>query len=400
MRILVLHQNKFERMGYTRCFDHDDHDVVYAGTAEYVADVPPDIRCGKHEWRPDRPVVDQLRPWLAAQPPFDRIIARHELLVLPAAQLRAELGIPGMRPQVAIRFRDKVRMKDTLAEAGIRVPRFYPVTALPERAPWPGKVIIKPRDANASQGVVLCADYASARELVEERRRVDDTFATRYEVEEFLDGPIWTVDGFLFRGEPVAAQAARYVGTCLDFEHGRPFGAVQHPAPNLEAWACACVRALGGQTLSFHLEAIMTAEGPAFLEVAARCGGGYLVAMVHRRTGVHLHTVDWATDVRGELAVDLITEPEPGIYYGDFLYPGHTYGGAPVTVTVAPEVLADPVLLTYQTHPDGEPTTTKAGYRPENLAFSGLIGGPDPDELETWIRRLFRTVTVSALVPR
>jgi hypothetical protein len=63
-------------------------------------------------------------------------------------------------------------------------------------------------------------------------------------------------------------------------------------------------------------------------------------------------------------------------------------------------MLADPVLLKHRIHPDDTPTTTKAGYRPENLAFSGMIGGPDPAALEAWLRRLFAAVTVSALVPR
>jgi hypothetical protein len=398
MRILVLHQNKFDRMGYERAFDHDEHDVVYAGTAEYVGNIPAGVRCGKVEWVPGRPVADQLRPVLREQPPFDRILARHELLILPAARLREEFGVPGMRPATALRFRDKVVMKETLAAAGIRVPRWFGAAELPERVPWPGKVVVKPRDANASQGIFVCDDYASARELIEAHRE-DPGFAARYEIEEYLDGPVWTVDGFLFRGEPVAVQAARYIGTCLDFEHGRPSGTVQQEAPDLEAWAGKCVRALGGETLTFHLEAIMTADGPAFLEVAARCGGGYLVEMLSRRTGVHLHTVDMATDVRGELATDLVAAPGD-LYYGDFLYPGHVYGGAPVSVAVPEDMLADPVLLKHRIHPDDTPTTTKAGYRPENLAFSGMIGGPDPAALEAWLRRLFAAVTVSALVPR
>ncbi|MFE9581492.1 acetyl-CoA carboxylase biotin carboxylase subunit family protein [Nocardia sp. NPDC006044] len=394
MRLLVLHESNFERMGYERAFDHDEHDVVYAGPAERLREIPAETRCGKFELTPGRPVTDQLRPWLREQPPFDRIFARRELLIMPAAELREEFGIPGMRPATALRFRDKVVMKEILAGAGIRVPRWFPVTAMPERVPWSGKVVVKPRDANASRGIVVCADYAAACELVAERGN-EPGFAERYEIEEYLDGPVCAVDGFLFRGEPVAVQAARYVGTCLDYGNGSPSGTVQHDAAELAAWACACVRALGGETLTFHLEAIMTADGPAFVEVAARGGGGHLGEMLLRRSGVHLHTVDMATDVRGELATDLIGEPAPELYYGDFLFPGHVYAGAPVTITVPPRLLADPVLVQHRIHPRGVPTTTAPGYVPEHVAFSGMIAGPDPDALESWLRRLFATVTVS-----
>ncbi|KAA8884780.1 hypothetical protein F3087_32970 [Nocardia colli] len=394
MKILVLHESKFERMGYARAFDHDEHDVVYAGTADRLGNIPAEIRCGKHELTSDRPVVDQLRPWMRERAPFDRLFARRELLIMPAAQLREEFGIPGMRPAAALRFRDKVVMKEILAAAGIRVPRWFPATALPERIPWSGKVVVKPRDANASRGIVVCDDYDSARTLIAERGR-EPAFTERYEIEEYLDGPVCAIDGFLFRGEPVAVQVARYVGTCLDYENGLPSGTVQYEDADLAAWACRCVRALGGQTLTFHLEAILTAHGPAFLEVAARGGGGHLGEMLSRRSGVHLHTVDMATDVRGELATDLIAEPAPQLYYGDFLFPGHVYAGAPVSVEVPPELLTDPMLVTHRIHPQGAPTTTDPGYEPEHLAFAGMIAGPDPDELESWLRRLFASVTVS-----
>lgn len=399
MRILVLHESNFERIGYDRAFDHGEHDVVYAGLADRLAGIPDRLRCGKLELTPDRPVADQLRPWLRASPPVDRIFARRELLILPAAELREEFGIPGMRPAVARCFRDKVVMKEILAGAGIRVPRWFPVADSPERVPWSGRVVLKPRDANASRGIVVCEDYDCARKLIAERSREPD-FVERYEIEEYLDGPVYAIDGFLFQGEPVAVQATRYVGTCLNYEDGHPSGTVQQDAAELVAWACRCVRALGGRTLTFHLEAIITPDGPAFLEVAARGGGGYLSEMLFRRSGVQLHIVDMATDVRGELATDLIGEPAPQLYYGDFLFPGHVYRGAPVSVAVPPDMLADPVLVKHRIHPPGVPTRTGPGYEPEHLACSGLIAGPDPDALESWLRRLFATVTVTPGQPR
>jgi hypothetical protein len=388
-------------MGYERAIDHAAHYVAYAGTAEYVDAIPSSVRCERFAWRPGRPVVEQLRPWLRARPPFDRIIARHELLILPAARLRAEFGIPGMRPDEAERFRDKLVMKAVLARAGFQVPRNFPVTQLPERAPWPGRTIVKPRDANASQGVHLCEDYARACELIGSLLRADGTVAERYEVEEYVDGPIWQVDGFLFNGEPVAVETARYVNTCLDFEHGLPVGQVQDSNPELAGWAVDCLRALRGGTFPFHLEAIMTERGPVFLEVAARCGGGYTVEMFRRRAGIHLHPVTIAAEVDGRLPTHLMGDPPSTDFYAGFLYPGHRYGGAPVTVSVPRERLDSPLLITHQFYPPDTPTKTTANYRPENLPFSGLISGPAPAALEAWIRQLFRVVTVTpAELPR
>lgn len=397
MRILILHQNKFDRMAYDRAIDHDAHDVAYAGSAEYIVNIPADVKCTTFTWDTHRPVTGQLRQWLRERPPFDRILARHELLIMPAAQLRAEFGIAGMRPDVAVNFRDKVAMKTTLARQGYRVPRFILASAPPKRAPWEGKTIVKPRDANASQGVRLCDDYRSARELAIGGLGAGDAFAGRYELEEYLDGPIWHVDGYLFRGDPVAIQSSLYVGTCLDFNNGKPSGSLQYPNPELETWTVEVLRALGGDTLTFHFEAIMTVSGPAFLEVAARCGGGYIVDMIRRRTGVYLHTLDMATEVEGELASRLIEAPASSDFHGDFLYPGHVYGGDPCTVQVPETLLKDPCVKSYRIAPPAQPTPIKPTYRPENLPFSGMIAGPEPRALEKWMRNLFQAVKV---VPR
>ena len=382
-------------MGYEQAIDHTAHKVAYAGAAEYVESIPSSVRCERFIWEPGRPVTEQLRPWLRGQPPFDRIIARHELLILPAARLREEFGVPGMGPALALRFRDKIVMKAVLAAAGIRVPRHYAADDLPEGPPWPGRTIVKPRDANASQGVRLCEDYAEARELVASLYREDPARAAHYQVEEYVDGQIWQVDGFVFEARPVAVETTRYVNTCLEFAHGSPMGSIQDPNPELTAFAVDCLRALGTTTFPFHLEAIATPEGPVFLEVAARCGGGFTVEAFRRRTGIHLHPVTIAAEVDGSLPVHLMSDAGSTDVFGEFLYPGHHYGGAPVIVDVPAGLLDGPPVLRHSVYPADTPTTTAPNYRPENLPLAGLIGGPSPVKLNEWLRGLFATVTVT-----
>jgi len=395
MRILVLHQNRFERMGYDVAIDHDVHEVVYAGAEEYISGIPAGLRCATFVWDPALPIEDQLIRWMRNRGPFDRVLARHEKTILPGAVVREEFGIPGMRAAEAINFRDKVAMKHTLDKAGIRVPRFRTASELSPDAGWSGKTIVKPRDGSGSQGVRVFASYRQAYDFAEARRR-DSGDPDRYEAEEFLEGPIWHVDGFLFEGEPAVVQASRYVGVPLDFEQGRPIGSVQHPRPDLESWAVDCVRALGGRTLTFHLEAIMTETGPAFMEVAARCGGSYIVETVRRKYGINLHVLDMASDVEGKLATRFMrAEPAPE-WYGIFLYPGRRYRGAPVAVFVPDERLRDRRLAAHTMRDPHAPTRTSHSYRPEDLPFSGLVTDTDPEALDRWLRGLFADVTVTA----
>ncbi|MEU2246316.1 inositol monophosphatase family protein [Streptomyces sp. NPDC019224] len=404
MRILVLHQNLFDRLGYERAIDHDRHEVTYAGARAYLDNIPAHIRCDTFAWDPARPVADQLRPLLADRPPYDRIIARHEQLITPAADLRAEFGIPGMRPDTARNFRDKVAMKHSLADAGFRVPRYLSLDTLgPADAaavPWQGRTIVKPRDEGGSQGVRSFGTVTEALAYVREQEAGQDgDFRARYELEEYVEGPIWHIDGFLFQGEVVVAQPSRYVGTPLRFENGEPVGSVQFDDPELTDWAVRCVRALGGETLTFHLEAIMTEDGPVFMEVAARCGGGYIVRATELRTGAHLHALDMASDIEGTLATHLVGAAREDLKYGFFLFPGHVHGGAEVTVEAPPGLLDDPLVIGHTMVAPGTPTPLKHSYRPEHLPLSGMVAGADPAELEAWMRRLFAATTVRGRRP-
>lgn len=401
MRILVLHQNLFDRLGYEKVIDHAVHEVTYAGAPEYLANIPGHIRCEKFAWDPAHPVVPQLRPLLAAQARYDRVIARHEELITPAAELRAEFGVPGMQPEVARNFRDKVAMKRTLAAAGFRVPQYLSLDSVDrfdaEAAPWRGRTIVKPRDGRGSQGVVLLDSVAEAAAFVHAQEAVAGAaFRARYELEEYVEGPILHIDGFLFEGEVAVVQASEYVGTTFHFNHGEPLGSFQIDEPGLTDWAVGCVRALGGETLTFHLEAIRSADGPVFLEVAARCGGGNIVRCTELRTGAYLHTLDMASDIEGALATRFIGPARPDLCHGWFLFPGHVYAGATVTVQVPDGVLDEPIVVSHRMRDPNVATPLSHSFRPEHLPLSGVVAAPDPKEVEGWIRRLFASTTVTA----
>lgn len=400
MRILVLHQNLFDRLGYEKVIDHSVHEVTYAGAPEYLANIPEHIRCETYPWDPAQPVVAQLRPLLAARPPYDRVIARHEELITPAAELRAEFGIPGMQPEVACNFRDKVAMKHTLDAAGFRVPKYLSLDSLDHldagRVPWRGRTIVKPRDGRGSQGVVLLDSVEAAVDFVRaQEAAAGAAFRDRHELEEYVEGPILHIDGFLFEGEVAVVQASEYVGTTFHFNHGEPLGSFQVDEPDLADWAVGCVRALGGETLTFHLEAIRSAEGPVFLEVAARCGGGNIVRCTELRTGAYLHTLDMASDIEGALATRFIGPARTDLCHGWFLFPGHVYDGARVTVQVPDGVLDEPIVVSHRLRDPNAATPLSHSFRPEHLPLSGVVAAVDPAEVEGWIRRLFAITTVS-----
>ncbi len=55
---------------------------------------------------------------------IDRVECLWEPGMVLAARLREALGVDGLGVEKTIPFRDKVRMKEVLAQAGVRIPRF------------------------------------------------------------------------------------------------------------------------------------------------------------------------------------------------------------------------------------------------------------------------------------
>lgn len=396
MRILILHQNRYYKIKYDLAIDHHLHDVCYAGTQDYLDQIPKGLRCSVYVLNPERPVGEQLRGWLKTQPPFQRILTRQENLLLTAAELRAEFAIPGMLPDETVLFRDKVKMKEAILGAGLRAPRYRKVGRAPEALPWSGKTVLKPRDEAGSRGIEL---FDTAPAAIDHIHRAvvgdpDHIYLKNYQLEEFLEGPIWHVDGYLFDGRPVVVRTCKYVGTCLDYALGKPVGSIQFENPALAEWAVDCLRALRAKTLTFHLEAILTEAGPAFLEVAARAAGGDVVEIFERATGIHLHTLDMASDVQGQVAERFARLKPADKRYGFFIVPGHTLGGAPCRVLGGAELLKAPLVESYRILPEDAPTSKKATYQAQDVPLSGIVSDADPAQLERWMRQLFASVRV------
>ncbi|WP_205965736.1 ATP-grasp domain-containing protein [Paraburkholderia guartelaensis] len=306
-RIVVLNRWSDGFAAYHRYIDHAANNVAYICTPNGAAALDTSQTAHVEELSD---ILDEdalhkaMTSCQAALGGIDRLIALSEFDLLKAARLRNSFNIPGDLHDTVVRFRDKAVMKHTVAAAGLRVPR---VAALEDVAFAKANsspvmrfpIIVKPRTAAASLDV----------RLIDTRTRLDMLWPTlplvEYECEEYIEGPVYHVDGFVRDNTWVIARASRYINTRLQFAQGKPLGSVMlDPGPLNDAvleFATACLKALALSNGPFHLEIIGACDGFYFLEVGARVGSGEIPFLFHELYGVDLFDL-WVTHQSGDEA--------------------------------------------------------------------------------------------------
>jgi biotin carboxylase len=230
--------------------------------------------------------------------------------LLLAADLRAEFGLPGLRREDVLPFRDKCLMKERLVAAGIRVPRFGRHDGAAAAADRAGSFraitdevglpfILKPVDGNSADGIYKIESFGDYAE-------VPDDLGRPYEYEEFVDGKIFSVNIVSRDRTSLTAGVTEYLVNSSAVREGRVNADINlidtdPRVPRMIALAEEVLAALGWPDGASHLELFHTADDELiFLEVAARFKGLAGVAAMQRNYGVAL--VNLAFEIEAGLA--------------------------------------------------------------------------------------------------
>jgi len=228
----------------------------------------------------DEAQVLAVARWAIETHGIRRIIGLEERVVLTAAALRTEYGLPGLGHAEALVFRDKVAMKRAVAAAGVRVPAYVAVDSIEDlrRVDWSrGRAVVKGRFGAGSEDVFF-VDSLAAAEVIWRQRRPGPG---EYEVEEFIDGTMYHCDAVLDGGQVLFAQVCEYLLRPGDFAPGATGGSLTiHSGPVRTAILALnelVLRTLGMQSGATHLEVFHNTAGElVFCEVACRPGGAGL----------------------------------------------------------------------------------------------------------------------------
>lgn len=207
----------------------------------------------------------------------EAVVAATEAAVLPAAWIRAMLGLPGLSVESAGRCTDKLAMKRAAGAAGIGCAHWEEVgpqsdpAGLIERLGRP--IVLKLPRSSGSRGLVLGEDLSSVA-----RGLAHCTLAER-----FVHGREMSVESLVAEGEPIFENLTEYLV---------PLHASILPA-ELDEQDAAAARALSRRVLRMagiergmaHVELFLADAGPVFGEVAARAPGGRLMQLLRRAYG-------------------------------------------------------------------------------------------------------------------
>ncbi|MDR2096436.1 MAG: ATP-grasp domain-containing protein [Treponema sp.] len=197
------------------------------------------------------------------------------------AWVAEKLGLPGIPYEVSLDASDKERMRRRFREAGVPSPNFLVIKDFdgkaPPKLPFPYPVVVKPVDNMGSRGcrrVDNSSDFMSALPEALKFSR-----SGRVIVEEYMDGPEFSVDAIVYQGEiTICGLADRHIffpPYFIEMGHTMPtYGSPE--TENILRVFKDGVRALGITNGAAKGDIKLSSRGPMIGEIAARLSGGYM----------------------------------------------------------------------------------------------------------------------------
>lgn len=248
-------------------------------------------------------VIRRVHAWLRGRS-VDRILANWEPLVITAARLRQQFGMPGMSVDTVRGFRDKQLMKERVAAAGVRVPRsarartLEEVRAALEVIGYPA--IVKPISGAGSADTYRIDGEDSLDSIAPLLRHVDEV-----SVEEFITGEELTYDTVCIGGEPVYESVTEYIPNALEMRSQEWVSPIMLSVrdldqPNIQTGiqlGRRVMKALGMGDGMTHMEWFRKPDGEVvFGEIACRPGGACVVDLMNYTGDIDLFR-EWARAV-------------------------------------------------------------------------------------------------------
>lgn len=214
------------------------------------------------------------------------VIAGQEPGVPLADQLSETLGLATNGSALSSARRNKFDMIEVLRAVGLRCALQFKSDKPAELADWAERngavpAVVKPLSSASTDGVFICRtreEIIEAAEWVLAAKDIFDIRNTEVLIQSYLDGPEFIVDTVSCDGERFVCGVWQYDKSLLPngkkiYDKDILLAADAAPVPELIAYIDQVLDALNIRWGAAHAEVILTADGPALVEIGARLNG-------------------------------------------------------------------------------------------------------------------------------
>lgn len=222
-----------------------------------------------------------------------------EVAMRVMGRINDELHLSGISKDIAIRATNKHLMREAFEAYGAPNPKSLLVKD--EDDAWntfcndfDTDAILKPSRNSGSRGIAKVEKGISKDKFVNlYRRALDESRDHQVLMEQFIDGPEFSVEIIVWRGEPhvlaVTDKKTTEAPYFVELGHSQPSVFPKEIQKKVERGAIAGCRALGLTCCAAHCE-LKVQNGEAYLmEIGARMGGDFIsTELTHLSTGIDM----------------------------------------------------------------------------------------------------------------
>lgn len=216
------------------------------------------------------------------KPGLDGVFTAGTDFSLTVARVAEALGLPGIGVETAKNATFKDRMRRCFKESGVPSPEYRTLTGVEDLEGklegLPGPWVVKPVDNMGARGTRRVDAPGKLEEAV--RSALSWSSSSRVVVEEYMDGPEFSIDAVVEDGElTVCGFADRHIffpPYFIEMGHTMPSNAPAESVGEILRVFGLGVKALGIRTGCAKGDVKLTESGGKVGEIAARLSGGYM----------------------------------------------------------------------------------------------------------------------------
>ena len=229
-------------------------------------------------------------------------------------RINDELHLSGISKEMAIRATNKHLMREAFEAYGAPSPKS--ILTKDEEDAWQifceqftTNAILKPSRNSGSRGIAKVVKGISKESFIGlYRRALDESRDHSVLIEQFIEGPEFSVEVIVWQGEPhvlaVTDKKTTEAPYFVELGHNQPSVYPEDIQQKLKEGAIAGIRALGLSNCAAHCE-LKVQDGEAYLmEIGARLGGDFIsTELTHLSSGIDMvaATIDVVLGVEPDL---------------------------------------------------------------------------------------------------